>query len=152
MAWRAFLETYATVVPVLSDHIENELGLPLTWYDVLVKLQHYSEDGRLRMQALSELVFLTSSGLTRLLDRMVEAGLVRRESTPDDRRGVYAVLTDRGREALDEVHPAHGQAVEEHFLRHLDDADADALSRAFEKILKGEKGSGPFVPIGRDSD
>ena len=151
MAWRAFLETYGTVLPVLEDQIHREEGLPLNWYDVLVKLRYYSPEGRLRMQALTDLVFLTSSGLTRLLDRLVEAGLVKRESTPGDRRGVYAVITDRGREALEAANVGHSKAVEEHFLRYLDDSDVKALTSAFTKILEGEKGAGPFVPIVRDT-
>ena len=74
-------------------------GLPLSRYDVLLNLAE-APGGRLRMQELSASVLLSKSGLSRLVDRMVAAGLVRRERCEDDRRGWFAVLTDQGRSAL----------------------------------------------------
>jgi DNA-binding MarR family transcriptional regulator len=95
-AWRRLLEAHATVTELLEHELVAERGLPLSRYDVLLNLAEAPE-GRLRMQELSASVLLSKSGLSRLVDRMVEAGLVRRERCQDDRRGWFAVLTDQGR-------------------------------------------------------
>jgi len=85
-AWWAFLEAHAAVIRALEREMAAEQGLPLTWYDILAHLDRASQ-GHLRMQALAECLLLSRSGVTRLIDRMEQAGLVRREFCPDDRRG-----------------------------------------------------------------
>ena len=64
-AWRAFLEAHAIIIRALEREMEEEQGLPLTWYDILVHLDH-APQGRLRMQALAECLLLSRSGVTRL--------------------------------------------------------------------------------------
>ena len=72
--WEAFLRTYTTIIPLLECEMREAQGLPLVWYNVL---SHLSRDsgGGLRLQELAEAIGLSQSGLTRLLDRMGEAGL-----------------------------------------------------------------------------
>ena len=108
-AWRLLLTAHATVTELLEHELVAERGLPLSRYDVLLNLAE-APGGRLRMQELSASVLLSKSGLSRLVDRMVEAGLVRRERCEDDRRGWFAVLTDQGRSALRRAAPVlrHG--------------------------------------------
>jgi DNA-binding MarR family transcriptional regulator len=138
-AWRAFLQAHAAVIRTLEREMQEEQGLPLTWYEILVWLDHAPE-GRLRMQDLADSVLLSRSGLTRLMDRMTEAGLVTREACSYDRRGMNAVITPEGRAALERSAPGHLRGVQEHFLRHLDDADVQAMRRALSKVLASEKG------------
>src|SRR3954463_6481530 len=88
--WRLFLATHASVAEVLDAELQAERSMPLTWYDVLVNLDH-APGGRMRMQHLAEAVLFSRSGLTRLADRMERAGLISREACPDDRRGTFAV-------------------------------------------------------------
>lgn len=137
-AWRGFLKTYATLLPILAQELQAEHNLPLTWYDVLAQLNS-APDGALRMQDLAKAVLLSQSGLTRLLDRMADAGLVDRLPCPDDRRGTYAVLTEQGKQAFTQAFPSHIHSIETHFLSHLNDADIQALGAAFAKILAAEK-------------
>ena len=139
-AWRAFLDTHATVIGVLERELDEELGLPIGWYDVLTNLNDEPE-GRIRMQDLAESVMLSRSGLTRLVDRMEQGGLVTREMCPIDRRGTYAVITPEGIAALQRAAPTHIRGVQQHFLQHLDAADLRALRRVLEKVLRAEKGS-----------
>lgn len=138
-AWRAFLQAHAAVIRALESEMQKEQGLPLTWYEILVWLNRAPE-GRLRMQELADSVLLSRSGLTRLMDRMSEAGLVKREACSHDRRGMYAVITPEGKAALERSAPEHLRGVQEHFLRHLDDADVQAMRRALSKVLASEKG------------
>jgi DNA-binding MarR family transcriptional regulator len=132
-AWRTLLETHATVTDLLERELVGERGLPLSRYEVLLVLAE-SPEGRLRMQELAQRVLLSKSGLSRLVDRMEEAGLVKREQCPSDRRGWFAVLTDQGRSALRRAAPVHLRGIQEHFGRHLDDDEARVLGAALGRI------------------
>jgi DNA-binding MarR family transcriptional regulator len=136
-AWREFLRTHAVVAATLSRELEDARGLPLAQYDVLVQLAE-APDGHLRMQALAARVLFSRSGLTRLVDRMAAGGLVRRERCADDRRGTFAVLTPAGRRCLRDAAGVHLRGIDEHFARHLTDADVRALQTAFGAVLAAE--------------
>lgn len=139
--WREFLEVHARVVGALEDELVAARGLPLTWYDVLAALFE-APDRRLRMQELARRVLFSRSGLTRLVDRMAAAGLVRRERCEADRRGTFAVLTAAGARRLREARGPHLRGVHAHFDRYLTDGDVRALHHAFRKILDGEARDG----------
>src|SRR5829696_7969950 len=109
--------------------MERDAGIPIRWYDLLVHLE--DEPGGLRMNELAERILYSKSGFTRVVDRMEEAGLVRRERPEKDRRSFLVVLTDQGRGTLETARRHHRHAIEEHFSRHLSDADVKALPRAF---------------------
>ncbi len=140
-AWRAYLSGYRAVLDVLEDELKCARGLPLTWYDVLAQL-HDTPGHRLRMKDLADSIMLSKSGLTRVVDRMVGADLVARESCPSDRRGYEAVLTPAGRRAFEEAYPVHLEGIERHFSRYFSDAEARALSQALMKLLH----PGPAAP------
>jgi len=135
--WNAFLRTYTTIIPLLECEMREAQGLPLIWYNVLTHLSHDSRGG-LRLQELAQVIGLSQSGLTRLLDRMGEAGLVERKPCPDDRRGAYAVITPEGQATLEEATPIYRRGIEEHFLRHLRDEDVEALYAVFCRVLGEE--------------
>ena len=132
-AWRSFLEAHARVSEVLARELRESEGLPLSWYDVMVQLSE-ADDHELRMQELADAVLLSKSGLTRLVDRMEEAGLVRRRRCPDDRRGTLAQLTEAGYERLRATAPTHLQGIQEHFVDVLTDEEAEVLERALRRI------------------
>jgi DNA-binding MarR family transcriptional regulator len=133
-AWRLLLEAHATVTELLEHELVAERGLPLSRYDVLLNLAE-APDSRLRMQELSASVLLSKSGLSRLVDRMVEAGLVRRERCEDDRRGWFAVLTDQGRSALRRAAPVHLRGIEEHFTGHLAPDEVETMTAALTRVV-----------------
>jgi DNA-binding MarR family transcriptional regulator len=144
-AWRLLLEAHATTTELLERELVAERGLPLSRYDVLLNLSEAPE-GRRRMQELSASVLLSKSGLSRLVDRMVEAGLVRRERCQDDRRGWYAVLTDQGRSALRRAAPVHLRGVHEHFTRHLDPEEVRVLTAALSKVVAAARAAAADNP------
>lgn len=131
--WEAFLTTHAAVVRRLADELERQRDLPLSWYEVLLYLNRAPER-RMRMGELSGSLLLTPSGLTRLIDRMEAAGLVRRDRCPSDRRGAYAALTPAGRARLEDAAPVHLRGIDRHFARHLGDRDVAVLERALRKV------------------
>jgi DNA-binding MarR family transcriptional regulator len=132
-AWRAFLTAHARVSEVLERELMAARGLPLTWYDVLVQLEE-APGGRLRMHDLAAAVLLSRAGLTRLVDRMAGAGLVRRAACEEDRRGTYVELTREGREALAAAAPVHLEGIERHFTGHLTPEETAALRTALGRI------------------
>lgn len=135
-AWIALMQAHSAVVDALAGPLEAELGLPLSWHEVLVWLAG-SPDGRLRMQELARSVLLSKSGITRLIDRMHRAGLVRRENCSADRRVVYAVITDQGRDTLVRALPVFASSFRDAFGRHLDRDDTAMLGEILAKILSG---------------
>jgi DNA-binding MarR family transcriptional regulator len=117
-AWRAFLRAHSAMLRRLSGDLE-EAGLPpLAWYDVLAALRD-APDGRLRQVELAELVLISNSGLSRLLDRIAAKGLVERVSYPSDRRAFFVCLTDEGREMLERMWPVYARGIAEDFLPAL---------------------------------
>lgn len=138
-AWRAFLQTYDAVIRTLEREMEDEYGLPLAWYDILGHLDSAPE-GRMRMQDLAQSALLSRSGLTRLVDRMADAGLVTRQPCEDDRRGTYAVITREGRTTLRRAMPGRIRGINQHFLRYLDLCDVQTLHRVLSRVLEAEKG------------
>ena len=95
-AWRLYFESALALVDVLDAELERDAGIPLRWYDALVHLEE-TPDG-LRMNELAERILYSKSGFTRVVDRMEEAGLVRRVRPENDRRSILVVLTDEGRD------------------------------------------------------
>jgi DNA-binding MarR family transcriptional regulator len=134
-AWGGFLRTHASVLRQLDDELQAAHGLPLTSFDVLVQLDR-APDHRLRMRDLAEAVVLSRSGLTRLVDRLERQGLVQRVRCSEDQRGWFAVLTERGAEALRTALPTHVDGIRRRFLAELDEADMERLGGVWERVLR----------------
>lgn len=128
-----FFEAHAGVRSALEKRLEGECGLPVQWFEVLVRLAR-SPGGRLRMSELAAQSSVTASGLTRVVDRLVEAGLVARESCPEDRRSWYAALTDDGRARIDAAIPAHLRHIREVVGPVLSPAEMATLSSLLRKL------------------
>ena len=89
------------------QHLSRSFGLKPGWLDVLSALRRTGPPFRMSATELARWVLLSSGGMTSRLDRMVEAGLVRRRPDPSDRRGVLVELTPRGRKVIDTAIDAH---------------------------------------------
>lgn len=129
--WRVFLECAFALIDILDAELQAERGITLRWYDVLVHLE--DADG-LRMNELAGRILSSKSGLTRVIDRMEEAGLVRRERPSDDRRVVQVFITPEGLEALRASRVVHHRGIRKHFVQQLDRRDLTALTSALEKV------------------
>ena len=129
------LEAQSRLERRLGADLEARCDLPHAWFEVLVRLAR-SDGGRLTMGALAEQISLTTSGVTRLVDRMTSAGLVERVPCPTDRRVSYASLTEAGRVKYDVAAPVHAANLREAFAgfsneeRGLLDALLDRLRGA----------------------
>src|SRR5260370_40425809 len=143
-AWRNLLASDAACVGRRGEELQEEKGLPLPWYEVLLFLAQ-APDGRLRMGELAGSLLLPPSGVTRLVDRMEADGLVQRQQCPSDRRGWHAVITSAGRSQLRSAAPVHLRGVERHFGRHLTDEEADLLADVLGRVLGELRPDSPLV-------
>jgi DNA-binding MarR family transcriptional regulator len=108
-------------------------GVSHSEYDVLVNVAGGPREG-LRPTELAERVLITKSGLTRLLDRLVDRGYIERRVCASDRRGQLIVLTAEGRHAFRRATPNIVRAIGAIFSGRLDDREIDALRVACERI------------------
>jgi DNA-binding MarR family transcriptional regulator len=129
------------VVDALEDDLQRERHVPLPWLEVLMQLTS-APDGRLKMQELAHSVLLSKSGVTRLVDRIAEAGLVNRGACETDRRVVYAMVTPAGRAALRDALPAHEESLTRHFSNVLTPTELGMLRSTLAKVLN----AGGFAP------
>jgi DNA-binding MarR family transcriptional regulator len=133
-AWAGFLRTHAQLVRELDRELEAAHGLPLTQYEVLLHLER-APDHRLRMSELARSVLLSQSGVTRLVDRLEALGLVVRAQCADDRRVLWAQMTDEGVRRLAEARPTHLAGIRARFLDRFDDDELEALAGAWERVV-----------------
>ena len=134
----SLIEATGRLTRILGAELERRCGLPLTWYDVLIRLGR-SPEQRMTMSEMSTQTLLTSGGVTRLIDRVAEAGYVERQSCPTDRRSVYVALTPAGATKLAEATAVHLEDLDRHLMAPLDPPDRRALQAALDK-LRGEGG------------
>lgn len=131
--WRAFLLAHARVVRRLDDELRAEHDLTIGEYDALLTIAQAPER-RIRMRQLADEVILSKSGVTRLIDRLVDDGLVERSACLADARGAEAVLTERGFARLRAASRTHLRGIDAHFLGVLDRAELDLIERAMSTV------------------
>lgn len=136
LAWYAMLQVSTRLTERLNAELEEQVGMPLSWFEVLAQL-HWSPEECGRMGELADGLLLSRGGVTRLIARMEDAGLVRRETPASDRRATYAHITDAGREAFARALPAHIANMHRLFHAPLSDQDLSDLSRIMGKVLSG---------------
>lgn len=113
-AWRAYLHGARLLETVLDADLALE-GVSLPEYEIMSMLSE-AEDGRMRMSALADLVAQSRSRVTHTASRLQRRGLVTREASPDDGRGVELVITDQGRDVVDHLSRLHVESVRTHFI------------------------------------
>ena len=131
--WRAFVRAHDTVTRRLERELEQAGGLTLSELDVLITLER-AERHTVRLTDLATRVLLTKSGITRLVDRLEEMGLVERRPCPVDRRGLNAVLTAKGRAAHRRTIGVHLRSVAAAFSDHVTGSERAPLRAALERI------------------
>ncbi len=133
-AWVGFLRAHSSVVKALDADLIARHGLPLSAYEVLLRLA-LSENGYLRMSELAQQALLSQSRISRLVDQLCRDGLIERRSCETDSRVVYAAITDAGRARLEQAEATHSAGVEGRFFERLSDADLARLAEIWDQIL-----------------
>jgi DNA-binding MarR family transcriptional regulator len=132
-AWRSYLQSHASILRVLDADLVAEHGMTSRDYEVLLYLSQ-AEDHRLPMSALSERTMLTRSGITRLVDGLVECGLIERVSCSSDARISYAQLTDAGYGKLREAGCTHIAGIQRMFLEHFSSPELEQLAELLSRL------------------
>lgn len=145
-AWRAFLNAHAAVTGRIEADLERHGLVSLVWYDVLVAISE-APDRQLRPRDLARGLVLTRSGATRLVDRLEQAGLVRREPIEGDRRGAAVVLTTEGRRALRRAWPVYAAGINALFVEVLTPDEAPVLRAALTRVaVAAQESETPWRP------
>jgi DNA-binding MarR family transcriptional regulator len=135
-AWQGLLEVHAHVLRQLDLQMRAAHGLTLSQSEVLIFLDD-APDQRVRMAELAKGVLLSSSGGTRLVERLERLGYVTRRAAVDDRRGLFAELTDAGRRMVKAARATYREGVRATFLDRLRAADQVALSVISTRVSGG---------------
>jgi DNA-binding MarR family transcriptional regulator len=138
--WRAFIRAQAHVSRRLDEDLRAEHGLSLQEYVALLILAE-SPERRLRMGRLADSLTLSKSGATRLIDRLVDDGLVARVTCSSDLRGAEAALTEAGVSRLRIAAPTHLRGIAEYFLAAIDGADLETVERTMQSVAERACGS-----------
>ncbi|MEM8926273.1 MAG: MarR family transcriptional regulator [Actinomycetota bacterium] len=132
-AWRVFLSANMQLLERLDHELQQRSQLSLTDYEILSELSS-APDQRLRMSELAERVLVSRSRLTYRVDRLAGVDYVTREECLDDRRGLFAILTPEGADALAAATPGHVHDIRGWFFDLVEDDELEVIARVFTKM------------------
>ncbi len=134
------IDSWAQLIRVsqqLLTTVEKELKAaklpPLSWYDALLELRRAGAEG-LRQFQLKESMLLAQYNLSRLIDRLVKAGLVSRTACMLDGRGHVLHITPDGQQILTNMWEVYRQSIAQHFAQKLSGSEQRALSALMNKL------------------
>jgi DNA-binding MarR family transcriptional regulator len=130
------METNARLERQLGAALEQAIGLPLAWFEVLLRVQR-AERGFLSMSELADMTVYSSGGTTRLVDRIEREGLVERFACPSDRRSVHVRTTADGDRVLAEALEVHAGHLDLLVTSKLTDDERTSLEAALRKLNGG---------------
>ena len=134
--WARFMRVGQSVLAAVEHDLKAAGFPPLAWYDALLELRRVAPEG-LRQFELQGHMLLAQYNMSRLIDRLVQAGFARRQPCPEDARGQVVHLTEKGRALVDAMWPAYRAAITAHFGGRLDGRQAEALGGIIESLRPG---------------
>ena len=132
-AWRSLARTHAAVSGRMQEALAAAELPPLAWFEMLAAIAA-ADDERMKMGDLAEALVITRGGLTKLVDRLVKAGLIERTFCETDRRVSYATLLPAGAELLEEMVPVVSGELELAFAARISEPQADVLRSTLDTI------------------
>ena len=137
-AWIAFVVAHEVILKQIDLALADAGHISHDVYEVLLALEE-APARQMIMSELAQQVYLSRSGVTRLIDRLEKIGYVKRASCPSDRRALYAVLMEKGLAAREAAWPTYRQAIAEHFAAHISDDDAGQMTRTLVPLTGGRR-------------
>jgi DNA-binding MarR family transcriptional regulator len=134
--WRAYLTLTRLLASELDRELQQQSGIPHTYYEILVRLSE-APDRTLRMSQLAAASDSSRSRLSHAVTRLEELGWVRRDNCATDRRGLFAILTDEGFAALVAAAPGHVESVRQHLFDKLSGEQVEQLGVICDVLLDG---------------
>jgi DNA-binding MarR family transcriptional regulator len=135
-AWKSLLNAHAVAVGAIETRLREAGEIPLTWYDVLWALRKSGDDCCLRFRQLQDEIVLSRSALSRLIDTLAKAGLVKKQTCAKDARGLDVELTEKGHKALTSAWPIYSAGITEHFARQLTAEECQQVARILGKVAE----------------
>lgn len=132
-AWTRLLRAHQAALGRVECALKKAGLPPLAWYDVLLELERVGDAG-LRPFALEQALLLPQYGLSRLLARIEQAGLIRRCVCPADGRGQVVAITPAGRDMRARIWPVYAAALQAAIGTRLDAAEAASLAALLGKL------------------
>jgi DNA-binding MarR family transcriptional regulator len=133
-AWRSYIVASRRLLEALELDLENH-DLSMADYEVLAQLSD-APGRRLRMSELAEISMISKSRLSHRMKVMEAAGWVRREECTEDKRGYFAVMTEKGWKAIVKAAPDHVNSVRCRLVDHLTSKDQEDLSKIFNRVTE----------------
>ena len=131
--WGLVIEGYHVTSERLAAEIDRRFGLPMASFDILIRLLR-SPGNRMRMTLLAKEAALSSGGFTKVADRLARADLIRREPSAEDRRVVYAVLTEHGLEVAARARAVCAEILRSRILEPLGEQQSQRLAEAMRTL------------------
>lgn len=132
-AWTALNRAQRQIFERMEQALKNAGLPPLAWYDVLLELWR-AQGEPLRQVDIERRMLFRQYNVSRLLDRMETAGLVRREKSPDDARAYRLLPTPAGLVMRERMWPVYAMAIEENLGGRLDQAGARQLAELLGRL------------------
>lgn len=132
-AWRALTQAHAAVSGRLEEALAAADLPPLPWFETLAAISK-ADGERMKMGDLAEALVITRGGLTKLVDRLVKAGLIERTFCDTDRRVSYATLRPAGSELLAEMLPIVATELDSAFAANITPRQADQLRETLDRV------------------
>jgi DNA-binding MarR family transcriptional regulator len=140
-AWRRYIIASRRLLEALDSDLGSH-ELSMSDYEVLAQLSD-APDRRMRMSELADVAMLSRSRLSHRIKVMEQAGWVERQACPVDKRGSFAVMTNKGWKAIVAAAPDHVASVRSRFIDHLSKADQEVLAEIFERVTLSLKADPP---------
>jgi DNA-binding MarR family transcriptional regulator len=134
--WVNLVQAASMLRARLAERLEVEFRLAPEEAELLMRLAA-EPDNRLRMAEVSDLLLVSKSGVTRMVDRLIARDLVERATCPSDRRVVYAAITEQGKALLIEAVPAFVEALMAALAPHVEPGELELARDKLRKILVG---------------
>ena len=131
-AWRSYIIASRRLLEALDTDLDGH-DLSMADYEVLAQLSD-APDRRMRMTELAEIAMLSKSRLSHRMKVMEKAGWVRREVCTEDKRGSFAVMTEKGWRAIVKAAPDHVASVRNRFVDNLNVKDQEDLAKIFDRL------------------
>lgn len=132
-AWGGFLGAHARMNRMIEEDLQSHSQITHVEFEVLLRLS-WNENHRVRIQDLAAESVITRSGVSRVVERLEKAGLVIREEASEDRRGAYAVLTEKGLARFQQAIRAHVAFVRENFLSHYSEDELKQMGGFWKRL------------------
>lgn len=131
--WRAYLDSTRLLMRELDRQMSADAGINMPDYEILALLSDAPAQ-RLRMSELADQTVTTRSGVTRAVKRLTDAGWVRQAKCDEDKRGLFAELTEAGLEKLRAAAPGHVNAVRTNVFDLLSPREVELFSHSYAQI------------------